>query len=249
VHLEYLNLHPVAVFSFFSAPEVSDQSLILCIINAELSLGVVFELWVVNHFLGDSLSSEQPDTFNLELGLFTEEQVGSKGVLPEMVNSLQESVQHVFGLEHNNSLAFVHLVVNVEDAESLPVVLLEEGFHSLSSSILRVHEESLEVVKIECGGWEHVQGVGLFLLWGFLLVAFMSITVMFFLLRGNLLLLFLLGGEVGLDDLGSEFDVTKSLLGLWEVHDSLNEGSSVGHSFSEPTVEGYLEWVEESEGN
>lgn len=78
-----------------------------------------------------------------------------------------------------------------------------------------VHEEGLEGIEIEGGGWQHIQWVGFFLYWLF----FIIITSGFFL--GSLwcfFLLFFLGWGLWLDALGSEFNVSESLGNFWQVN-------------------------------
>jgi len=111
VHFEFLDIESVDLLSLFGAPEVSDQFLVIFIINIQFSAFIVFELWVVNHFLWYSLSSEEPDTLDFKFGFISQHQVGGQTVLPEVVNSLEESVQNVGGLIEDLSLTIVHLVV------------------------------------------------------------------------------------------------------------------------------------------
>lgn len=111
MHFEFLDIESVDFLSLFGAPEVSDQFLVIFIINIQFSAFIVFKLWVVDHFLRDSLSSEEPDTLNFKLGFVSEHQVSGQAVLSEVVDSLEETIQHVGSLVKNLSLTIVHLVV------------------------------------------------------------------------------------------------------------------------------------------
>ena len=191
---------------------------------------MVFEARVVLHFLRNSLSSEEPDTLDFELRLLSEDDVSGKGVLSEVVNSLEESISKVSELIEDFSLTFVLIVVQEEDAESLSVVLLQEFSHSFSSSVLHVHEIGLEVIQVEGGRWESIEGVDillLLLLWLFLLFCLLG----FLLLDGSRFSLAVWEG------FSTESEVSESSLHFWELSDSLEPSREVGHSLSVSSVQ------------
>jgi len=115
VQFSFLNLLSVNNVSNFGSPEIRNELLISFILNIEFSDGVIFELWVVLHFLWDSLSSEEPDSFDFEVWFFSEHAVHGEGVLPEVVNSLEETVQEVGSLIDNLSFSLILFVVDEVD--------------------------------------------------------------------------------------------------------------------------------------
>lgn len=68
-----MNLLSVDNFTNLGSPEISDELSVFWLVDVKKSLLVVFELWVVNHFLWDSVSSEEPDSFDIKIGFFTED--------------------------------------------------------------------------------------------------------------------------------------------------------------------------------
>jgi len=111
VHFEFLDGKSIELLSLFGAPEVSDQFLVIFIINIQFSAFIVFELWVVDHFLWYSLASEEPHSLDFKFWFIAQHQVGGQAVLPEVINSLEETVQHVGSLVENLTFTIVHFVV------------------------------------------------------------------------------------------------------------------------------------------
>lgn len=72
MHFAFLNLNSVDGLSSFSAPEISNEVFVFFFGDVEFSLSVVFKLWVVNHFLWDSVTSEEPDSFDVKVWFFSE---------------------------------------------------------------------------------------------------------------------------------------------------------------------------------
>jgi len=238
-----LNLESVDYLSLLGAPEIGDEFSVFLFVDAELGLLIVFELGMVQHLLGNSLSSEQPHSLNFKVWLLSKHGVHGESVLSEVINSLEESVEVVGGLVKNHTLTFVLLVVNEVDGVSLSVVVLEEELHALSSSVFVVDNEGLECEQVEGTGREHVQRIDI-LLFGLWFIA--SLGLFGFL---NFLDFFLFGGSNWLDDLGSEVHVTESLHSFGQVNNSVNEVGSVGHCLSESTIQSSLEWQKKRDGN
>ena len=111
VHFVFSNSHSFDLFTLFSTPEVSNQLFILSIVYIQFSKFVILELRMVYHLLGNSLSSEEPHSFNFKIWFISEHHVSSKGVLSEMVNSLQESVQEISKLILDLTFSFVFFIV------------------------------------------------------------------------------------------------------------------------------------------
>jgi len=65
VVLAFLDSETIDNLSLFSTPEVSDEFLIILIVNRELSDFVVFKLRMILHFLRNTLASEEPDSLDL----------------------------------------------------------------------------------------------------------------------------------------------------------------------------------------
>jgi hypothetical protein len=127
---------------------------------------------VINHFLWDSLSSEEPNSFNFKVWFNTEHTVHGKGVFPEMVNSLEETIQMVCELIFNGTLTFIFVIVEEIDGISFFIIVFEEEFHSFTCFIFTVNEESFEVIKIKSGFWENIEWVSFFLCWCFFISIF-----------------------------------------------------------------------------
>jgi hypothetical protein len=149
VHFAFLNKISLDGITILSAQEVTNKVSILFIINTQLLSSIVFELWVILHLSWNFFSSEDPHSLDFKLWLFSKDGVHGPSVLSKVVNSLQETIHKVKGLVENNSLTFVHLVVEFPYGETFLIVLLEEGLHGFISLVWVVNEESLEVVHVE----------------------------------------------------------------------------------------------------
>jgi hypothetical protein len=154
VHLAFLDLLSVDGFTSLGSPEFGDELSVFFLGDIEFSLCVVFELWVVEHLLGNALASEKPDSFNLKVGFFSQNSHHCECVGSEVVDSLEESVHEVLCLVENNTFTFVLFVVNEVDGVSLWVVGLEEFLHAFSFLVWEVNKESLEFWENKFGGWE-----------------------------------------------------------------------------------------------
>jgi len=151
-----LNFLSIDNISNFSTPEISDQFSIFFTVHIQFSEFIIFKLWVVFHFLRNSLSSEEPNSFNFKIGLLSQNSVHGKRVLSEMVNSLQEAIHHVLGLEQNCTLTFIFVVVNEINTVSCFIVIFEEEFYAFSFLVLVIDKESLETEEIEWTRWESI---------------------------------------------------------------------------------------------
>jgi len=111
VHFAFLNFLSIDGIIGLKAQEISDELFIGFIIKAQLPNFIVFELWVVLHLLWDSLSSEDPHSFDFKLWFLTYDSVHGPGVLSEVINSLQESIHKVNSLVKNSSFSFIELII------------------------------------------------------------------------------------------------------------------------------------------
>jgi len=102
----------VGLFIDGTTPEFSKEFLVLGVVNdVHLSVLVVFELRMVMHFLGNDVTSEKPDTFDVVVTLITNSGVTRESVFLEAVNSLHKTVKQVIGLEENLTFGTVLLVL------------------------------------------------------------------------------------------------------------------------------------------
>jgi len=205
---------------------------------------------MVEHLLGDGLSSEEPDALDFEGGLLAQDGEQGEAVVAEFViHALQEAVHQVGRLVEEDTLAVVFFVVREPQRVALGVVGLEERLHAFCGLLVsQVHEEGLELRKDEFGGWQEVQGVlARWLLFNLLLVIATSSGGLLSLLgRGNWLrcLFLLLLNKGGLDYLLAEFDVAKSRNDLGDFQEGLNPGVDVGDSLPEAIIESSLEQLD-----
>lgn len=220
---------------------------------------MVFERGIVEHFLGDFSTVEEPDTADVEVGFVTVDAVSTESFLSGTLASLDETVLHVVELEENSAFTFVLLVVNVVDAILSGLEVFNEVLDGFFF-ILSVSVEGLVVIKIpgRLNGFFLLfffLGFLFFLLSGFLLGGFLLGSLLFL---GSVLflLVFLLflsgefvfsGGEMDLSPVFSELrDGGNSV----EVSNEVSEGLSLffGETNSESEDEDSSE-VDISDGN
>jgi hypothetical protein len=227
--------------------------------DVEFLLVMVFERGIVEHFLRDFSTVEEPDTADVEVGFVTVDAVSTESFLSGTLASLDETVLHVVELEENSAFTFVLLVVNVVDAVLSGLEVFNEVLDGFFF-ILSVSVEGLVVIKIpgRLNGFFLLfffLGFLFFLLSGFLLGGFLLGSLLFL---GSVLflLVFLLflsgefvfsGGEMDLSPVFSELrDGGNSV----EVSNEVSEGLSLffGETNSESEDEDGSE-VDISDGN
>jgi hypothetical protein len=216
--------------------------------DIEFSLLVILELGVVEHLLGNSLASEEPDSLDVEVRLFSEDCVHGECVLSEVVDSLEESIHHVEGLIKNFTFTRVLVILTEVDSVVFRDIVVKEELEAFSLLVLVVDEEGLEVVEVELAGVglvEFIKGINILLDNG--LTILINCGLLHLGLGYNHWLL--LNREGRLDGLGAELDGSESGNYLWELGNSLNPGGDVGEGLSESTIEDYLEGDGEGEEN
>ena len=146
VHFAFLDFSSTNGLIFLRGPEVGNKLLIFSVGDIKFSGLVVFELRVINHFLGNSLSSEEPDSFNIKIGLISNDDVHSEGVFSKVINSLEETIHEIAGLIEDFSFSGVLIILKMIDAVSIIVVVIPEELETCSFLVFVVDEESLEVI-------------------------------------------------------------------------------------------------------
>lgn len=146
VHFAFLDFSSSNSLIFLGGPEVGNKLLIFSVGDIKFSGLVVFELRVINHFLGNSLSSEEPDSFNIKIGLISNDDVHSEGVFSKVINSLEETIHEIAGLIEDFSFSRVLIILKMIDAVSIIVVVIPEELETCSFLVFVVDEESLEVI-------------------------------------------------------------------------------------------------------
>lgn len=237
-----LDLSAVGNAALLSTPELSDEGDVGFVIQIELAVLVVFELRMVDGLLGDSGTTEEPDALDFKRWLLTSDAHSCESMLSEGVEALKETLEEVLGLVHNLTLALVLFVLEEPHGITLAVELLEKLVNCGAGLVGVVHEEGLEVEKVEGRFGKGVQWV-LFLL--FLLFVVLGLGLHNG-LGGNLLLLNL---DEGLEGLGGSLDHTVGLHNGVELHNALKPGSGLGCSLTEASVEQSLEGGGQQKGN
>lgn len=191
---------------------------------------MVFERRIVEHFLGDFSTVEEPDTADVEVGFITVDTVSTESFLSSTFASLDETVFHVVELEENSAFTFVFLVVNVVDAIFSGLEVFNEVLDGFFF-ILSIGVKSLVVIKVpgRFNGLFFFFGLFFFLrLCGFLRLGSFLLGGLLFL--GWVLFLFMnrelefRGGEVDLSPVFSEFRDSGNSL---EVFNEVSEGLSL----------------------
>lgn len=239
MHLAFLNFLAVDDISSLGTPEILDKVSVFLLADVEFSLLIVFKLWVVNHLLGNTLSSEKPDTFNVKVRLITKSGVHCQYVLSEMIDSLQEAVHQVQGLVKNLSLSWILLILDMVDSVLSWHVVVKEELNSFSLLVGVVHEESLVVVQVKLAGVslvKFIKRINVFL--GCFLTIFSLFSSCLGLIYSNWLFL---GGQGRLDGLGRCLSVSNSVDNFWQLGNSFPPSVNVGHCLSESTIENCLE--------
>jgi len=255
--LEPLSFHDVSSHAFLlglnvvlvDTEELRDNVVILFVVHEiHLSLDHVFELGVISHLdrevfgltiFTSLLVVDHPDTFDIEVGLFSEHAHTGKASDRELgVTSLHKSLEQVNEFVVNLSFVTVFVVFEVPVREGVVEFLRLEhllGFgNTFTSHIFKVNEVSLVIVKDE---------VGLDILVSFLLLLFLLNN------GGNDLDGLDLRLEDRLHGLGSALDNTHNLNEGRLSNDSLEPGSGFTHSFAESSIEHGLEGKNVSVGN
>jgi len=227
VPLEGLAGHAVHLVTNFTTEELSDEFIVSLVVSwVKLFGNIVLKLCV---FLGktiwDLLSSEEPDTLDLELWFLTEDSLSSEGIFGSVFSSVQETVHQVVGNVFLVSLTFIDVVMEMPERPAIPIEHFVPGINTFSAHILMVDEEGLEVIEVERSWWKRLDVVLLLLLnnlllnwlWCFLLLCW----------------LFLLNNEVeALHWFGAHLNVTADLLDGWESVASLGPGGNILHDWS-----------------
>jgi hypothetical protein len=95
---------------------LTDKFVILCIVeDVHLSNFIVFELWVIFSLLRNANTTPEPNTHNFLLLFSTKNEVSSETPLSEIIESLKETLAHVFSLIELDTFTFVHFVVEEPD--------------------------------------------------------------------------------------------------------------------------------------
>jgi len=229
------------LISCLGCPEIFNQISIFFLADIEFSLLIVFKLWVVEHLLGNTLASEEPDTLQIQIGFFSEDGMHCQYVLSEMINSLQEAVHQVQGLIKHLSLSWILLIFDMIDSVIFWLIVVEEELDSLTLLVGMVDEESLVVVQVELGGMslvKFIEGISVFLgCW------FLAIISRFFssCLGFGLSCWLFLGREGRFDGLSNCLDISNSVNDLLQSSNSFPPLGSIGHRLSESTIENSLE--------
>lgn len=222
---------------FVDTEELGDNVVVVVVVHeVELSLGHVFELGVINELAGEVVASsflvvDHPDTFDIEIGFFTEHQHAAEATKREFsVTSLHPSTEEVGEFEVDLTFISISVVLEVPVGEGVVESGLLEFLLGLgdtfASHVFEVDEESLVIVKDEVGLDELV-----------------SFNLLLFLLDNNGLDL---GGldlnlEDGLHGLGTGGDDTTDFDERGKGDDALEPGSGFTHSFAETCIEHSLE--------
>ena len=150
--------------ALLGTPMLSNQLLILWIIEVHLAWSTVLKLWVINGLLWQHSASEAENTPDVEVWLSTNHVELTKGMLSEVVESLEESSEQVLKLVQNLSLATELLVAHIPEGVALRVELLSELVHGAASLVWVVDIEGLEVEEVPWGWWEGIEWVAFLLL-------------------------------------------------------------------------------------
>jgi len=124
----------------------------------ELGEDMIFVLWVVLDLEWNSISSPYKYSSNLQIRFSSIDSHGSKTILSEMIESLQESIHKIQGMMELLSFTLILVIVDVPDGETSWVILLPELSDGLFL-IRGIDDEGLEVEEIEGGWWEVIQWV------------------------------------------------------------------------------------------
>lgn len=167
--------------------------------------------------------------------------MSGQAVLSEIVESLQETFAHVFGLVKLNTFAFIHLVVEEPNREASLIHLLLELIDTFTFLVLYIDHESLEVEQVE-GGWrKEFQSR-----FNFLVLELIVIVIIVCLgFRGssfgnNLWCFFNLCLDLRLDCFLSDLDVTTDGNKLGEGCNALEPSCKVAHGLAEAAIENGL---------
>ena len=109
------------------------------------------------HFCWNFLTSEAPDTFNLEIRFFIEDAHLSQTVFSEVIKPLQESFHQV--LSFVKYLAFISVLIIMEEPElvSICIILLLQCLHTTTGFVFMVHHKCLEIEEVPRGLWQKVK--------------------------------------------------------------------------------------------
>lgn len=227
VPLEGLAFHTVHHITNFTTEELSDELIVSLVVSWVKLFGfIVLELrMLLGKTIWDLLSSEEPETFDLELWLLTEDSLSGEGIFGSVFGSVQETVHQVVGNVFLVSLTFIDVVMEMPERPAIPIEHFVPGINTFSLHVLMVDEEGLEVIKVERSWWEGLDVVLLLLLnflWG----------SSWLWCLGLLLWLFLLNNEVEtLHWFGAHLNVTADLLDGWESVASLGPSGNILHDW------------------
>jgi len=244
VPFQSLGLHTADGLLFFAAEELSHQLVVVFVVSwVHLSGLVVLELRVLFlKAIRDHLTSKEPYTHDLKVGLFSEDTVSSEGILADVLGSGEESVHEIVCNMELNSLAIILVVVEEPEAPAFPVQHFVPLVNSFALLVGMVNVEGFEVVHVKSRRRQRLNVILLFL-FNFLL----SLHNRFW----SFFLFFLLGisNTDGFKRLRAHAHVAHNLGKLRESVNSAGPFSGILHSLAESTVKDSLERSNESRCN
>lgn len=95
------------------------------------------------------LTTEEPATHDLKLWLLTKYGHTTEGVFTCVLGSVHKSIHEVVCDMLLITLTFIDVVVEIPERPAIPVKHIIESINTLSFLVLVVHEQSLEIVKVE----------------------------------------------------------------------------------------------------
>lgn len=145
----------------FLIEEVLDEGLILGVgdIGLAPSVGIAVLAHLGGELRGALSTADQEAASDLSLVILTEGDDNSERVLAGSLETLGETTSQVGGHEHLGEILVEH-VVSEPEGPSVGLEVLPEPRKNLSADILGVvRVDTLELLKVELGGGEEVEGV------------------------------------------------------------------------------------------
>ena len=119
-----------------SAEVLMNELSVGLILDVELSFLEVVELVVLFHLSRDTLTSEEPDSLDLEeftIGLLCYHCVGESIRSEFILASLDEHIKEVLGLKILNVvLVIIALILNEVDGVTFRIIIFPESLHTIS---------------------------------------------------------------------------------------------------------------------